>query len=50
MRVVRVLVPGLQQLSGSHRYRMLGTARLHRIAAALGVESAPDNPYPHPLP
>lgn len=48
--VVRVLVPGLQHLSGMHRFRLLGNPRLHTVAAALGYDSAPDNPYPHPLP
>jgi len=48
--VVRVLVPGLQHLSGIHRYRLLGTPRLHQVASALGTDSRPDNPFPHPMP
>ncbi|SDG22104.1 bacteriocin biosynthesis cyclodehydratase domain-containing protein [Sinosporangium album] len=50
VRVVRVLVPGLQHLSGMHRYRMLGTPRLHTVAAGLGHDTVPNNPFPHPLP
>lgn len=48
--VVRVLVPGLQHLSGVHRHRYLGSRRLAEVAARLGITSAPDNPFPHPLP
>ncbi|MER5970409.1 YcaO-like family protein [Streptomyces sp. NPDC002055] len=50
VHVVRVLVPGLQHLAGIHGCRMLGGRRLHEVAARLGFDSAPDNPYPHPLP
>jgi bacteriocin biosynthesis cyclodehydratase domain-containing protein len=50
VHVVRVLVPGLQHLSGAHRFRMLGNPRLHTVVRKLGFDSAPDNPYPHPLP
>ncbi|MFC5146802.1 TOMM precursor leader peptide-binding protein [Streptomyces aureoversilis] len=50
VRVVRVLVPGMQHLSGAHRFRMLGNPRLHDVVRTLGADSAPDNPYPHPLP
>ncbi|MER5770829.1 YcaO-like family protein [Streptomyces sp. NPDC001985] len=50
VRVVRVLVPGLQHLAGSHGCRMLGGRRLREVVARLGHDSAPDNPYPHPLP
>jgi thiazole/oxazole-forming peptide maturase SagD family component len=49
--VCRVVVPGLQHLSGTHRYRLLGNPRLRTVAKALGYDSRPeDNPYPHPLP
>lgn len=48
--VVRVMVPGLQHLSGVHGYRMLGNRRLYDVVAALGCDTLPDNPYPHPLP
>jgi bacteriocin biosynthesis cyclodehydratase domain-containing protein len=50
VRVVRVLVPGLQHLAGVHRYRLLGNPRLQAVVQALGIYSEPDNPYPHPLP
>ncbi|MFI0976740.1 TOMM precursor leader peptide-binding protein [Streptomyces sp. NPDC021093] len=50
VHVVRVLVPGLQHLSGAHRFRLLGNPRLHTVVRKLGFDSAPDNPYPHPLP
>ncbi|MFC4054615.1 TOMM precursor leader peptide-binding protein [Actinomadura syzygii] len=48
--VVRVLVPGLQHLSGAHRFRLLGNPRLRGAVRALGFDSEPDNPFPHPLP
>ncbi|MCF3106789.1 YcaO-like family protein [Streptomyces roseoverticillatus] len=50
VHVVRVLVPGLQHLAGIHGCRMLGGRRLREVVAGLGFDSAPDNPYPHPLP
>ncbi|GAA3640624.1 TOMM precursor leader peptide-binding protein [Kineosporia mesophila] len=57
VRVVRVLVPGLQHLSGSHALRFLGGRRLNemplRLARSEGHESwssRPDNSFPHPLP
>lgn len=50
VHVVRVVVPGLQQLSGVHGCRMLGNRRLYDVVAALGGDTLPDNPYPHPLP
>ncbi|MEV5505166.1 TOMM precursor leader peptide-binding protein [Streptomyces orinoci] len=50
VHVVRVLVPGLQHLSGVHSCRLLGSRRLNSLPAALGFGSLPDNPYPHPLP
>jgi ribosomal protein S12 methylthiotransferase accessory factor len=48
--VCRVVVPGLQHLSGTHRYRLLGNPRLRSVVKPLGYDSEPDNPYPHPLP
>ncbi|GGK33897.1 hypothetical protein GCM10010124_28040 [Pilimelia terevasa] len=50
VHVVRVLVPGLQHLSGTHRQRFLGSPRLAQVAERLALASAPDNPFPHPLP
>ena len=50
VRVVRVLVPGLQHLAGAHRYRLLGNPRLRSVVTMMGFDSEPDNPYPHPLP
>lgn len=47
---VRVLVPGLVHLSGTHTTRLLGSDRLWSLPRQLGFESSPDNPYPHPLP
>jgi ribosomal protein S12 methylthiotransferase accessory factor len=50
--VVRVLIPGMQPLNGSHNTRHLGNRRLHEVARLFGctfsVEQA--NPYPHPFP
>jgi bacteriocin biosynthesis cyclodehydratase domain-containing protein len=48
VRVVRVVVPGLQHLAGSHPHRFLGNPRLRTVLPDLG--GPPDNPYPHPLP
>jgi bacteriocin biosynthesis cyclodehydratase domain-containing protein len=57
VRVVRVMVPGLQHLSGIHARRFLGGRRLlelpgQLLAADVGTSagSCPDNPFPHPLP
>jgi ribosomal protein S12 methylthiotransferase accessory factor len=55
LKVVRVLIPGLQLLHGDHRFPHLGGKRLYGMRQALGfgegVVSERDlNPYPHPLP
>jgi ribosomal protein S12 methylthiotransferase accessory factor len=55
LKVARVLIPGLQQLHGDHRYPYLGCSRLYRAPKALGMSAeltteADLNPYPHPLP
>src|SRR6185295_1330603 len=55
LKVVRVLIPGLQQLHGDHRYPYLGCPRLYRMRQALGISDALTreedlNPFPHPLP
>lgn len=55
LKVVRVLVPGLQLLHGDHRYPFLGCSRLFRMRQALGlgegvVAEQDLNPFPHPLP
>jgi ribosomal protein S12 methylthiotransferase accessory factor len=47
LHVVRVVVPGMQHLEGSHRLRCLGNPRLRRWPAGDGPDI---NPYPHPLP
>jgi thiazole/oxazole-forming peptide maturase SagD family component len=48
--VVRVVVPGLQHLAGTHAQQLLGNPRLCGVVAALGFGDLPHNPYPHPLP
>jgi ribosomal protein S12 methylthiotransferase accessory factor len=55
LKVVRVLIPGLQPLHGDHRYPFLGCPRLFRMRQALGlgdgiVTERDLNPFPHPLP
>src|SRR5262249_41240387 len=55
LKVVRVLIPGLQLLHGDHRYPFLGCPRLFRMRAALGfgdgtVTEDDLNIFPHPLP
>jgi ribosomal protein S12 methylthiotransferase accessory factor len=52
MHVVRVVIPGLQPLSFSHRARYLAHPRLYAAPAALGypVHAEPDiNPWPQPF-
>lgn len=55
LKIVRVLIPGLQLLHGDHRYPFLGCPRLYRMGKSLGFSEhviGEDNlnPYPHPLP
>jgi ribosomal protein S12 methylthiotransferase accessory factor len=55
LKVVRVLIPGLQLLHGDHRYPHLGGKRIYGMRQALGfgegvVTERDLNPYPHPLP
>lgn len=52
MHVVRVVIPGLQPLSFSHRARYLAHPRLFRAPAALGHPVATEadlNPWPQPF-
>ncbi len=53
--VVRVLIPGMQPLSGDHRIRYLGGTRSYEMPHLLGYSDrnsteAEINPYPHPFP
>lgn len=56
LRVVRVLVPGMQPLHGAHPLPFLGGRRLERAAEIFGISPEdilpPDcfSPIPHPLP
>lgn len=55
VRVVRVIVPGLVQLTAVHEHRMLGGDRLYHVPVALGYQDRPNaeeelNPVPHPFP
>ena len=52
MRVVRVLVPGLQPFAFHYRARYLGHPRLGKAPAAMGYPSREEgrlNPYPQPF-
>ncbi len=52
MRVLRVIIPGLQPLSFRHRARFLGHPRLYSAPAAMGYVSRPEeklNPWPQPF-
>lgn len=52
MRVVRVIIPGLQPLSFSHRCRFLGHDRLYEGPRAMGYESKLEenmNQWPQPF-
>jgi ribosomal protein S12 methylthiotransferase accessory factor len=55
LKVVRVLIPGLQLLHGDHRFPFLGCPRLFRMKQTLGyddqiITEKDLNPFPHPLP
>ncbi|GIN99493.1 hypothetical protein J5TS2_01620 [Brevibacillus halotolerans] len=52
MRVVRVIIPGLQPLSFSHRSRFLGHPRLYTAPVAMGYAAKTEeqlNPWPQPF-
>lgn len=51
-RVVKVLIPGLQQLNGDHNYPFLGGDRLFNVPSKLGYAKVVDsyNSAPHPFP
>lgn len=53
-KVVRGMIPGMQPLDVDHRFRHLGSQRLHCPPGELGLapgRAATDlNPYPHPFP
>jgi len=53
--VVRVVIPQLQDIDGTHRFRPLGGKRLYEVPCRLGYASKPRsfkdfNPLPHPSP
>lgn len=53
LRVVRVLVPGLQPLHGRHGWPHLGGTRLRKLSEVFGPEVRTPrrwNPFPHPCP
>jgi ribosomal protein S12 methylthiotransferase accessory factor len=55
LHVVKVLVPGCEQIEGDHRYRFLGGERWRKVPVQLGLKSEETtletlNPYPHPYP
>ncbi|GHO99698.1 SagD family biosynthesis docking scaffold protein [Reticulibacter mediterranei] len=55
LRSVKILMPGMLQMTFGHRYRRItGIERLHRLPVALGyrdhlLTEAEINPYPHPF-
>ena len=51
-RVVKVLIPGLQQLNGDHNYPFLGGSRLYNVPKKLKYQKgvAGYNHAPHPFP
>lgn len=53
-RVVKVFIPGAQQIEGDHAHRLLGSCRLFEVPRRLGypvVSSLNEfNPDPHPYP
>jgi ribosomal protein S12 methylthiotransferase accessory factor len=53
-RVVKVFIPGMQQIEGDHTHRLLGGQRLFEVPRRLGYPAAADigafNPDPHPYP
>jgi ribosomal protein S12 methylthiotransferase accessory factor len=54
-RVVKVLIPGFQQLDADYNHRLLGGKRLYEVPQILGFQDYPTsieelNPYPHPYP
>lgn len=53
--VYRAFVPGLQNINGPHKYRLLGGRRLYDVPVQLGLLKRPHheadlNPIPHPFP
>jgi ribosomal protein S12 methylthiotransferase accessory factor len=53
-RVVKVFIPGMQQIEGDHTHRLLGGRRLFEVPRRLGYPAAAHiaelNPDPHPYP
>jgi ribosomal protein S12 methylthiotransferase accessory factor len=54
LRVVKVVIPGLQPLNAGHRRRVLGGNRLYQVPVELGLAEcektlAELNPWPHPF-
>ena len=55
LKVVRVLMPGLQPLHGDHRYPFLGGKRLYDVPCKVGLRDSPIGEsdifsLPHPFP
>jgi ribosomal protein S12 methylthiotransferase accessory factor len=52
-RVLKIVVPGAQQLEGDHTHRLLGGSRLYDVPPAFGTppkDITELNPDPHPFP
>lgn len=55
LNVVRVLIPGLEQMEGDHRFQFLGGRRWREVPAACGaaagvLDRRSLNAFPHPYP
>jgi ribosomal protein S12 methylthiotransferase accessory factor len=55
LSVVKVLIPGLEQMEGDHRFQFLGGRRWKEVPAAYGpvadvLDRRSLNPFPHPYP
>jgi thiazole/oxazole-forming peptide maturase SagD family component len=50
VHVVRVIIPGLHGLHGTHKFRYLGGRRFAEVNRKCGRENYEINRYPHPFP
>lgn len=55
LNVIKVLIPGCEQMEGDHQFRLLGGNRWKDVPVRVGMRDSPCtlesiNPYPHPYP